>query len=1757
MRTWSWCLVVLPVAAFAQNESFDAANKYLSEQSYSKACDGFEAFLKANAQSPLAREATAKRALACWKVGKSNGNTVLSKLADSGEQDFTRAYAQWALSNQGYRQFQQALPLLIAATKSEGRQGSEARALLISGCLAQLDNSTWDPRQAEKLTDIVLANTSNETDKAHARFDRAQAWLRNQQTQAKADEELASVGAGSTSWADDALFALGQRRESQERYLDALAQYDTVTKRFSSTTSNQFENARSAAQTIRQPTLSVSSYQIALPGLKVPVQLSWRNISKVSWTLRRVDPFAPKQNNNADSADGYAGSGTLERSWEESVEVKSQHAPGNRQFDLEVPGPGLYVVEVVSGSLRARDFVVLSPLAIVAKSDHNQVQVFVANAETGQAVADAEVMLFPYSRSERPTGKTSALGLATIPAPDTSSTIYVWVKRGKEVAFSHAGNSSWSSASRTNLAYVLLDRPLYKPGETVGLKLYLRSREMGPSEPLANQAATVSLYDPTGKETKFELITNAFGTAHATFAIPKTAPLGQWSIQARSSNVSYQQPSMWFRVEEFKPPEATVSVSAVGNASPGQPAKLKVTAKYYSGGPLAGAQGRAIVTVMNWTHRFGPWPDTNDADDPNDGDEDDGREYRRRRYRGDDDEYRWYGPSASYTLTFKTGSDGTAELEVPATQDSGSDQQITAQVFVTDASRREVQGTGGAKLSRRPYFVDVRSDHLLYRPGEKVTLRLRAEDPNGRPASADVLVRLSRITDSTTGTSSAIAEARSRIVDGRGVVQLDADALGAVRVDVLEVDAKQSLATTDLWLTSDTKPVPPPGPGFQLLTDHAPISVGQPLRVLVVTPEPGGHVWLTLEHELVVASKVVELTGRTKYVELIVPNEATPNAWLTVNRFEKGAVLRRNASVSVRGSDVTLDVGVAFDRAVAEPGASVPVRVTARKAPGPTETALTIVDEALFSIEPERQDFLPFFGRARRNQWVRTHTTTDWRTFRPRPVAVAQATPNRQAPADSPKDAARDEEAKPSAKSAMAPPSPVMAAPEAEAGRRSSADRENKKSKEDDSSEADDRGPVGAAAVKPRTDFGSSAGWYASLNGTAAPLTQQIKVTDSLTSWKAIATVVTQGPHLGRGSSSMRTALPLMVRLQTPRFLIEGDEVVLSAVIESHLPKTGPVEVSISVPGLKPLGATRQTITVTPEQVSRFDARFKVLELGDHKVRAQVKAGSAADAMELTVPALVHGSAQRQFFAGRLSDKVHFEFELPEKRKATLTKLELNLSPSVLAVMLDGLPYLAQYPYGCVEQTLSRFVPAVIARRTAKEAGLPVERLPANLDDMVSKGLERLTGFQHSDGGWGWWRDDRTNLWMTAYVIYALGLSKEAGLTIDASMLARGRAYLLSHLGEALDTPDTHAFAAYALAQSGPVPKAVLDQLFERRTKLEPRGRALVALTLITAKDSRARVAVDNLDDVVKVAQSRPDAAVGEANDAWSTSAAIEATAYTLMAMARWPDGAKYLGPLTDFLVLRRNGGKWRTTRDTAFAIYALSELARREKAATSQGSFTVEINGKRVKQVSFSRGGLDVPAITFADGDFKPGKNVVEVKRDGAGTGYWAATWDVFNQNDFIKGVGGDVTVKRSYTLLGKPSHEQARAPTEYGMPVESGVRVRVDLELTANKAVEFVMLEDLKPAGFEAVQQRSGPEVCAYACAHAELRTDRVAMFLPELRVGTTKLSYELRAEVPGRFSALPARAEAMYAPEIQATADEMRFEVRDAPTTGVAAQ
>ncbi len=86
------------------------------------------------------------------------------------------------------------------------------------------------------------------------------------------------------------------------------------------------------------------------------------------------------------------------------------------------------------------------------------------------------------------------------------------------------------------------------------------------------------------------------------------------------------------------------------------------------------------------------------------------------------------------------------------------------------------------------------------------------------------------------------------------------------------------------------------------------------------------------------------------------------------------------------------------------------------------------------------------------------------------------------------------------------------------------------------------------------------------------------------------------------------------------------------------------------------------------------------------------------------------------------------------------------------------------------------------------------------------------------------------------------------------------------------------------------------------------------------------------------------------------------------------------------------------------------------------------------------------------------------------------------------------------------------------------------------------------MKAAGFEPVALQSGyngNELGAYI----ELRDNRVALFVRSLARGKHSVSYRMRAEIPGRFSALPTKASAMYAPELRGNSDELKLNIDDA--------
>src|SRR6185312_8891269 len=277
---------------------------------------------------------------------------------------------------------------------------------------------------------------------------------------------------------------------------------------------------------------------------------------------------------------------------------------------------------------------------------------------------------------------------------------------------------------------------------------------------------------------------------------------------------------------------------------------------------------------------------------------------------------------------------------------------------------------------------------------------------------------------------------------------------------------------------------------------------------------------------------------------------------------------------------------------------------------------------------------------------------------------------------------------------------------------------------------------------------------------------------------------------------------------------------------------------------------------------SRADWVIKVSQPGEVKLKVTARGGKYADAMEKSYTAYEHGIEKFIAKSGKArGNDLTVKLDLPHDRKPGSTTLSVQVTPSMAVTMLDALPYLIDYPYGCTEQTMSRFLPSVITAKTLRDLGLQPEDVMGrvfggietnsaaathptgkkNLDELnaiTEQSLKRLYDFQHGDGGWGWWKEGDSDRWMTAYVVWGLSLARDAGLDIKRDVLYRGAHYLDEHLVEEEENPDMqawmlHAYSVYSAPDKnhpGQFINKAQDNLWTRREQLNAYTRALFAI---------------------------------------------------------------------------------------------------------------------------------------------------------------------------------------------------------------------------------------------------------------------------------------------------------------------------------------
>jgi hypothetical protein len=292
-----------------------------------------------------------------------------------------------------------------------------------------------------------------------------------------------------------------------------------------------------------------------------------------------------------------------------------------------------------------------------------------------------------------------------------------------------------------------------------------------------------------------------------------------------------------------------------------------------------------------------------------------------------------------------------------------------------------------------------------------------------------------------------------------------------------------------------------------------------------------------------------------------------------------------------------------------------------------------------------------------------------------------------------------------------------------------------------------------------------------------------------------------------------------------------------------------------------------------------------------------------------------------------------------------------------------------------------------------------------------------------------------------------------------------------------------------------------------------------------------------------------------------------EAHAYYLKLLARTdPSGEKASGLVKYLLNNRKHATYWNSTRDTAVIVEAFADYLAASGEAAPDLTLEILFNNEKMKTVRIDAKNLFAFDNRFVlEGKQVPtGSHTITLKKSGKGPLYFNAYLDYFTLEDFITKEGLEIKVQRRVfrlkevdkkikdagsrgQVVDRKVEKYEREPLENMAALKSGDLVEVELVIESKNDYEYLVFEDMKAAGFEPVEVRSGytgNEMGAYV----EFRDQKVSFFVHRLARGKHSVSYRLRAEVPGKFSALPARAYAMYAPELKANSDEIKLMIID---------
>jgi len=1391
--------------------------------------------------------------------------------------------------------------------------------------------------------------------------------------------------------------------------------------------------------------------------------------------------------------------------------------------DLEFTGPlkGLYVVKVEDTEhqwLQVSKLVAVSDIGLIVKQGKaGSTLVFANSIRNAKPLSGVSVQFVSSNNQVIASSTTNGDGLAKFDSTAATSRFrlsMVTAQRESDFTFldlprSRVETSRFevgglqSNAARYQ-AFLYGDRDLYRPGDTIRTNTVIRTENW--KTPPANLPVKIRLLLPTGKEyASLRKKLSAAGSFESSFILPPSIMTGLYTLEILTGN-DVLLTSRQLSVEEFIPDRLKVTVKASPAAvRPGQTVTANITATNLFGPP---ASDRKFEVEFSLKEKFFNPKKYADYDFQISTSEE-------HRASSDEESESTSAISSRFEKAVREGNTdaagrGAATYEVPNYSDLGI---LEGAAFTTvfDETGRPVNRLTTFEVQTQPVLYGIQRISDLISTRQQLPVRIVALTPAGQPTNASAQVTIVRLLWETVierrgGRYLYNSQKREQVVMNRTIPLYaggnpDAN-LGFAPTYSGEYEVRVSRPGARTYVAqrvyaygygdtqSNSFEVNNEGE-VSIEADKAKYQPGETATLLLKTPFPG-RVLVTVERDRMLDHFYVTTDEKSARVRIPIRGNHVPNIYVTATAIREITdnrlpltVARGFVPLTVEKPDAQLQVALNVPQ---ESRSQTWQTIEATTAPGANVT-LAVVDEGILQLKDYRTpDPYGYFYQKR---------ALEVQAYDVYPFLLPEL-----GTSSSGGDAA-------------------------DLSRRTT--------------------PVPSRRVK------LLAKWSGVLKADASGKVRYKVRIPQFSGAVRVMALAYKDDAFGSAEKTMKVADPVVISTALPRFLSPGDTIDVPVTLTNTTNATVYMNTKLKLNGLLEsvpsayeggvdgvpmfkVVPNGYTIPLRPNAENRVVFRVKARQTIGNSIVTVTATGMKGMTETFTetieIPVRPASPLEKRTGSGVVAGGSGATLNLKTNFLPSSLRSQLVVSRSPMTEFAKDLRYLLQYPYGCLEQTVSAAFPqlyygdlaATLQQKTEQAA--KAQRYNPNYN--VQEAIRKIESMQLYNGSLSYWPGgDYDNWWATAYAAHFLLEAQRAGFDVNKTVLDKVLRYL-QFRNRKRETEEYRYFDAnniarqkliakkeityslYVLALAGRQDPVAMNYYKANRPLLAQDARFLLACTFALNGNERS------FRDVLPTKFGGETAAARALDGSFYSP--IRDEALVLNALLAADPGNAQVTSLTRQLSRQVKQAGWLSTQERAFALLALGKVARQNAGSTVTASLLAD--SKKIGEFS----GKDLTVNNVAN-------RQLALRTVGSGSLYYFWETEGISPTNTIREEDAYLRVRRQFLdrsgqPLGSPTFRQ-----------NDLVVVKITLQAAdAAGEVKNVAITDLLPAGLEIENPRIGAvRDLAWATDAAQpdymdLRDDRINLFTTA--TGQPKSFYYLaRAVSKGTFRLGPVSADAMY--------------------------